>query len=72
MCASVMCSPSLHEAAAAMDSKRMCVQYLVLKGWKEKQTQDVSGQRIHCDGKGVSLLQAATGGWGHREECGED
>lgn len=36
-CASAMCGHLLQGTAAAAGSKGMCVQYLVLKGWKEKQ-----------------------------------
>lgn len=42
----VVCGRWSHEAAAAAASKRMCVQYLVLKGWKEKQSPVLVGWMI--------------------------
>lgn len=66
-----MCGRLSHEAAAAAASRGMCVQNLVLKGWKEKQSQDVSGW-MRTDRKGVILMWAASEDGFTGEECRED
>ena len=67
----VVCGRWSHEAAAATASKRMCVQYLVLKGWKEKHSPGRVRVEDSCDEKGVILMWAASGGQGRGEEFTE-
>ena len=57
----VVCGRWSHEAAAATASKRMCVQYLVLKGWKEKHSPGRVRVEDSCDEKGVILMWAEVG-----------
>lgn len=63
-----MCVAGRMRAAAATASKRMCVQYLVLKGWKEKHSPGRQGGGFLVDVKGVILMWAASRGWGRGEE----
>ena len=67
----VVCGRWSHEAAAATASKRMCVQYLVLKGWKEKHSPGRVRAEDSCDVKGVILMWAASRGRGHGEKFKE-